>query len=84
MALGGLLAGSETPGGSLPLRLAAVSRCFRAETGDSGEERGLYRVHMFTKVEMFLSCLPQHSDQLLQEVLRIEKELFNGLQLKYR
>lgn len=34
----------------LPLRLAAVSRCFRAETTHSSEARGLFRVHQFTKV----------------------------------
>ena len=39
------------PESSLPGRLCAVSRCYRAETGRQGEERGLYRVHQFTKVE---------------------------------
>ena len=38
------------PESSLPGRLCAVSRCYRAETGRQGEERGLYRVHQFTKV----------------------------------
>ena len=42
------------PESSLPGRLCAVSRCYRAETGRQGEERGLYRVHQFTKVEWSL------------------------------
>ena len=51
------------PESSLPGRLCAVSRCYRAETGRQGEERGLYRVHQFTKVEWsVLIVSPLHNN----------------------
>ena len=65
--MGGWLAGRSLD--ELPLKLAAVSRCYRAETGGAKEEAGLYRVHQFTKVRrrspktnpLFLSTLEKKS-----------------------
>ena len=55
MGLGGLLC--NTSMAELPARLCAVSRCYRAETGRAGEEKGLYRVHSFTKASLATSIL---------------------------
>ena len=73
MGLGGLLAGATVTG---ERRLCAVSRCFRAETGRQGEERGLYRVHQFTKVEMFCVSQPADSPSVLQSVLNLGQSLY--------
>ncbi|CAG0878826.1 unnamed protein product [Darwinula stevensoni] len=79
MGIGGLLAGRVFSREDLPLRLAAVSRCFRAEVSDTHAERGLYRVHHFTKVEMF--CVGENSGEILEELVRIQKRLFEPLGL---
>jgi seryl-tRNA synthetase len=69
----------------LPLRYAGLSHCFRTEAGAPGREtRGLYRVHQFTKVEMFIFCTPEQSEAAHWELLAIEEALFQGLGLPYR
>ncbi len=69
----------------LPRRYVGLSHCFRTEAGAPGRDtRGLYRVHQFTKVEMFVFCTPDQSEALHQELLRIEEEIFTGLGLPYR
>ncbi len=66
----------------LPKRYVGLSHCFRTEAGAAGRDtRGLYRVHQFTKVEMFTFCTPEQSEALHQEVKQIEEEIFNGLGL---
>ncbi|MFA6423940.1 MAG: serine--tRNA ligase [Candidatus Magasanikbacteria bacterium] len=63
----------------------AISHCFRTEAGAYGRtNKGLYRVHQFTKLEMFIYCKPEESEKLHQEVLDIEKEIIEGLGLNYR
>jgi len=68
----------------LPRKYAGLSHCFRTEAGAPGRDaRGLYRVHQFTKVEMFAFCTPAQSDALHEELLRIEEGIFQGLKLPY-
>jgi seryl-tRNA synthetase len=68
----------------LPKKYVGLSHCFRTEAGAAGRDtRGLYRVHQFTKVEMFAFCLPEQSDALHQEIRAIEEEIFQGLGLPY-
>ncbi len=69
----------------LPLRYAGLSHCFRTEAGSHGRaSRGLYRVHQFTKVEMFAFTTPEQSDALHEEMVGIEERIFQGLGLPYR
>src|SRR5215207_7239773 len=69
----------------LPLRYAGLSHCFRTEAGSHGRaSRGLYRVHQFTKVEMFAFTTPDQSDDLHEEMVEIEERIFQGLGLPYR
>ena len=71
--------------GQLPLRYVGVSHCFRTEAGAAGKDtRGLYRVHQFTKVEMFAFCTPDQSEGLHEEIRGLEEKLFAGLGLPYR
>lgn len=68
-----------------PKKYIAFSHCFRKEAGAYGREsRGLYRVHQFTKLEMFVYCKPEDSEKMHQEILEIEKEIIGGLNLPYR
>ncbi|MBV9123498.1 MAG: serine--tRNA ligase [Planctomycetes bacterium] len=69
----------------LPLKYVGLSHCFRTEAGAPGRDtRGLYRVHQFTKVEMFIFCTPDQSEALHQELLAIEERIFQGLGLPYQ
>jgi seryl-tRNA synthetase len=85
ISLAGSLAGEIVDGERLPIRLAGLSHCFRTEAGSHGRaSRGLYRVHQFTKVEMFAFAEPEQSEALHEEMLHIEEEIFGGLGIPYR
>ncbi|HPE90342.1 MAG TPA: serine--tRNA ligase [Spirochaetia bacterium] len=85
ITLGGYYSDTILPKDALPLRMAGLSHCFRREAGASGQfSKGLYRVHQFTKLEMFVYCLPEDSDRLHEELRLIEEEIFSGLGLPFR
>ncbi|XP_045123604.1 serine--tRNA ligase, mitochondrial-like [Portunus trituberculatus] len=87
MALGGYLRGRQLESHKLPLKLAAVSRCYRAESSAQAEERGIYRVHAFTKVEMFGATAAdtgQESHDLYSEMVLLQKELFSRLGIHFQ
>jgi len=68
-----------------PLKYAGLSHCFRKEAGTYGRtSKGLYRVHQFTKLEMFVYCQPNESEAVHKELLEIEKEIVDGLGLPYQ
>ena len=83
ITLGGYYAGKIL--NQLPIRLAGLSHCFRREAGAAGQfSKGLYRVHQFTKLEMFICAHPDSSDELLEELRHIEEEIFAGLGIPFR
>jgi len=70
---------------ALPLRYAGFSTCFRRESGAAGKDtRGMFRVHQFNKVELFVYCAPDESEEEHDRVLAIEEELVQALELPYR
>jgi seryl-tRNA synthetase len=84
ITLGGMHRDAVLDEARLPLKYVGLSHCFRTEAGAPGrDQRGLYRVHQFTKVEMFAFCTPEQSEALHQELLRIEEQVFQGLGLPY-
>lgn len=69
----------------LPLRYAGYSTCFRREAGSAGRDtRGIFRVHQFDKVEMYLFVEPEDSSEAHEEILALEEEIVEGLGLAYR
>jgi seryl-tRNA synthetase len=69
----------------LPKKYAALSHCFRTEAGAYGKHSsGLYRVHQFTKVEMFAYTKPEDSEKMHEEFKNIEIEIFNDLKIPFR
>jgi seryl-tRNA synthetase len=83
--LGGYNAGKVLAAEQLPLSYAGVSHCFRREAGAAGQfSKGLYRVHQFTKVEMFVYCHPAGSEAMLERMIGIEEKIFQGLEIPYR
>lgn len=85
ITLAGLHADSIIDEKDLPIALCGLSHCFRTEAGAYGRAtRGLYRVHQFTKVEMFAFTHPEQSDEMHLRLLDIEKQIFDGLEIPYR
>jgi seryl-tRNA synthetase len=85
ITLGGIHADSILDEEALPLRLAGISHCFRTEAGAAGREsRGLYRVHQFSKVEMFALTSPEGSEAMHEELVAIEERIFQALEIPYR
>jgi seryl-tRNA synthetase len=69
----------------LPLRYAGFSTNFRREAGAAGKDtRGMFRLHQFDKVEMFVFCAPEESSAMHEELLAIEEELVQELGIPYR
>ena len=68
----------------LPLLYAGYSACFRKEAGTYGKyTRGLFRVHQFNKLEMYVFCLPEQSKEIHEKILAIEEEIWQGLEVPY-
>ncbi len=85
ITLGGMHKDELLPWKTLPLKVAGVSHCFRTEAGTYGRaSKGLYRVHQFTKVEMFIFSAPSDSDAMLERIVKIEEKIFQGLEIPYR
>ncbi len=84
ITLGGMHRDQVLDESRLPLKYVGLSHCFRTEAGAPGRDtRGLYRVHQFTKVEMFVFCTPEESDRIHLELRAIEERIFQGLGLPY-
>ena len=73
----------DQPG--LPLRYAGISPCFRKEAGAHGRDtKGIFRVHQFEKVEMFIFSQPEDSWKLHEELIQNVEEFFQSLKIPYR
>ncbi len=84
ITLGGYHAG-EILDLTTPKKYVALSHCFRTEAGAYSKfSKGIFRVHQFEKLEMFIFCQPEEAEALHQEMLAIEKEIFNGLDIPFR
>jgi len=85
ITLGGIHADELLDEADLPLRMAGISHCFRTEAGSAGREsKGLYRVHQFSKVEMFAIVRPEDSEAMHDELVAIEERILQALEIPYR
>ncbi len=87
ITLGGALKDQTLEVAELPIKCCGLSHCFRTEAGAHGRAtRGIYRVHQFTKVEMFAFTAGDvaASDAVHQEIVAIEEEIFQELGICYR
>jgi seryl-tRNA synthetase len=85
ITLGGYYSDTIIAKDKLPIRMAGLSHCFRREAGAAGQfSKGLYRVHQFTKLEMFVYCLPGESEKFHEELRITEEEIFSGLGIPFR
>jgi seryl-tRNA synthetase len=68
-----------------PIKYVGLSNCFRTEAGSYSKfSKGLFRVHQFEKLEMFIFSRPEDAEKLHSEILKIEKEIFKGLGIPFR
>ncbi len=85
ITLGGLLSDRILDADELPLLYVGYSHCFRTEAGAHGRAtKGLYRVHQFSKVEMFAFTMPEESDAMHERFVGLEESIFQELGLPYR
>ncbi len=85
VALAGLHMGEILEQDGLPLRYTALSTCFRREAGAAGKDtRGMFRVHQFNKVELFVFCEPGAATDEHERLVGIEEEILQALGLPYR
>ncbi|KAL9136515.1 MAG: hypothetical protein Q9175_002278 [Cornicularia normoerica] len=83
--LAGIKADAVIDRADLPIQMVGPSRCYRAEAGSRGTEtKGLYRVHEFTKVEMFAWTAQGGEDEIFISMLAIQKEILQSLGLHCR
>ncbi len=70
---------------NLPIKYVGLSHCFRTEAGAYSKfSKGIFRVHQFEKIEMFIYAEPDQAESLHKEMLEIEKEIFRGLGIPFR
>jgi seryl-tRNA synthetase len=85
VALASLHDGEILEAADLPLRYAGISPCFRREAGAAGKDtRGIFRVHQFEKVEMFVFCDPSRATEEHERILSIEESVMQDLGIPYR
>lgn len=85
ITLGGMYADQTLNADQLPIKVCGLSHCFRTEAGAHGRAtRGIYRVHQFSKVEMFAFTMPDQSDAMHDELCDLECRIFDGLGVPYR
>ncbi len=85
ITVGGIHSGDILEEEQLPLKYVALSHCFRREAGAGGREsKGLYRVHQFSKIELFQITTPETGDRGLEEILALEETIYQKLGIPYR
>ncbi len=83
--LSGLHRGQNIEARTFPIKYCGFSSCFRREAGTYGKDtRGIFRVHQFDKVEMFVYADPKNSWEIFEQILAIEEEICQALGFSYR
>ena len=84
-AMASMYADEILDGASFPMRCAAISPCFRKEAGAHGkDQKGIFRVHQFEKVEQFVFSRPEDSWKEHEKMIAITEEFFQKLEIPYR
>ena len=72
-------------GSKIPLRYASISPCFRREAGAHGkDQKGIFRVHHFEKIEQFIFCRPEESWEEHEKMIKNTEEFYQQLEIPYR
>lgn len=85
IAVGGMHADEILDEDKLPLKYVADSHCFRVEAGGGGQaSKGLYRVHQFSKIELYQFTTPEQSELAHEEMVELEEEIFKALKIPFQ
>jgi seryl-tRNA synthetase len=85
VALAGIHMDERLDSDQLPALYAGYTTNFRREAGAAGKDtRGMFRVHQFDKVEMYVYCVPEESAEFHERLLALEEEIVQALGLPYR
>lgn len=85
ICVGGMHSSEVIDSAKLPLMYVAESHCFRREAGAAGRSsKGLYRVHQFEKIELFVICEPHQSDIFHERILALQEEIYSELNIPYQ
>lgn len=85
VALAGMHADEILDAATLPIKYVGYSPCFRREAGSHGKDtRGIFRVHWFDKVEMFVYSAPEEAEALHQQLLSYEKAFLTALEIPFQ
>jgi len=68
----------------LPIKYVGISESFRKEAGVTKDEKGIFRVHNFAKIEQFIFSRQEESEELLEELINNAEEIYQDLELHYR
>jgi seryl-tRNA synthetase len=82
--LAGMFANKIYPSNQLPIKVVGVGHAFRSEAGASADSRGLYRVHQFTKVELFAVTTEDQSEEMMESLKDLQRKILEGLELSFR
>ena len=82
--LAGILANSLVTHSELPKKFCGYSQCYRREAGQGKDARGIYRLHQFSKVEMFAFTDETQSGKMLDEMVHIQTNLYKQFDLHFR
>lgn len=83
--LAGMFANKIFPPTNLPLKVVGVGKAFRAEAGARGADtRGLYRVHQFSKVELFAVTTAEQSEEVMEDMAKLQMSILSGLGFPFR
>ena len=75
----------ETLDATKPIKYFGLSSCFRKEAGSHGKDtKGIFRVHRFEKVEQFVFCKPKDAEEIFNEIIKNQEEIFRLLEIPYR
>ncbi len=84
-AMAAMHSGEIVEGKKLPIRYAGVSPCFRKEAGAHGrDQKGIFRVHQFEKIEQFVFARPEESWQEHEKMISTAEEFYQNLGIPYR
>jgi len=84
-AMVSMYSGEILDGNSLPARCAAISPCFRKEAGAHGkDQKGIFRVHQFEKIEQFVFSKPEDSWKEHEKMIGVTEEFFQKLEIPHR
>ena len=82
--LAGIMSNTVIKQSELPIKYCGYSQCYRKEAGQGKDAKGIYRLHQFGKIEMFAFTEESKSEEMLDEMIKIQTEMYEQLDFHFR